>query len=175
MYKTTHINWWDNSYEMPSSSKDKSDNGKKNPALFLEDHLHVEENQSTGCKVEVKIIYLQNSNIQSKLRNKRCNSHSTHYHKTSNTCISNFKLFYFYELCWDIFHSLQYVTITKCALICSSFFWSLIHLSASRYIIQVHKVFKNLSGGSSIWLCCINFFFLLIFSYKSFPLVSNNF
>lgn len=81
---------------MPSRSKDKRDNGKKNPALFLGYHLCVEENELIGCKVEVKIIYLQNGNIQPKLRNKRCNSHSTHYHKKkviiafqiSNTCIS---------------------------------------------------------------------------------------
>lgn len=48
---------------MLSSFKDRGDDGKKNPALFLGDHLCVEEKELIGCKVEVKIISLQNGNI----------------------------------------------------------------------------------------------------------------
>lgn len=36
---------------MPSSSKDRGDDGK-NPAFFLGDHLRVEEKELQGCKVE---------------------------------------------------------------------------------------------------------------------------
>lgn len=56
-------NWWGDNYEMLSSFKDRGDDGKKNPALFLGDHLCVEEKELIGCKVEVKIISLQNGNI----------------------------------------------------------------------------------------------------------------